>query len=226
MPRRYVDAWIRPASPSLASQIAEKVGELGYSAFALEAADPVWESAKKAARDLGIEAFRRVTISPRSVEEMYRRLSEERWRYDYIAVATDSRDILMAAVRDMRVDSVAVSLPGLPRIDRHVVSVTNNAYEVSLAHIIEHGFRAYKKALHAVRVASKKEIKLVATSGAGDILGLKTPLQLASVLWASGSAPSTALDALSSTAMTILENNRARREGRLDPQGVWRLVEE
>jgi hypothetical protein len=26
--------------------------------------------------------------------------------------------------------------------------------------------------------------------------------------------------------MTILENNRARREGRLDPQGVWRLVEE
>jgi RNase P/RNase MRP subunit p30 len=226
MPRRYVDAWIRPASPSLATQMLERAAELGYSALAIEAADPVWESAKNEARNLGIEAFRRVTMSPRSVEEMYRRLSEERWRYDYVAVATDSRDILMAAVRDMRVDSVVVSLPGLPRIDRHVVSVTNNAYEVSLAHIIEHEFRAYKKALHAVRVASKKVIKLVASSGASDVLSLRRPLQLASILWASGSAPSAALDAISSTAMTILENNRARREGRLDPQGVWRLVEE
>jgi len=224
--RKYVDAWIWVRHVSLAEALIRRAAMLGFSAIAIEASDKDWGAVKKAAREVGVEAYMRRTISPSSVREMYRQLSEERWRYDYIAVETDQRDLLMAAARDTRVDAVVASLPSLPRIDRHIIAVTNNAIEVSLSHILERGFAAYRRATRSIQVALRKRIKLVISSGAGDEYGLRRPIQLAAIAWASGASPSQALDAVSETPLRLLEDNRARREGRLDAQGVWRVVEE
>jgi RNase P/RNase MRP subunit p30 len=224
--RKYVDAWIRVRHVSLAEALIRRAAMLGFSAVAIEASEIDWGAVKKAASEVGVEVYIRRTISPSSVREMYHQLSEERWRYDFIAVETDQRGLLMAAARDTRVDAVVASLPGLPRIDRHIIAVTNNAIEVCLSHILERGFAAYRRAKHSIQVALRKRIKLVISSGAGDEYALRRPIQLAAIAWASGASLSKALDAVSETPLRVLEDNRARREGRLDAQGVWRVVEE
>jgi len=89
----------------------------------------------------------------------------------------------------MRVDSVVTSLPSLPRIDRHVIAVTKNAYEVALSHILERGLPAYRRALRSIKIASKKRIKLVISSGAACEYTLRKPIQLAAIAWTSGLQP-------------------------------------
>jgi hypothetical protein len=74
--RKYVDAWIRIGQGFQAELAIRRAAELGFSAIAIEGAEKDWGTVRKAAEEAGIEAYARRTISPSTMREMYRLLSE------------------------------------------------------------------------------------------------------------------------------------------------------
>lgn len=226
MTRRFVDLWVRPSDPSNLEEVIKTCHELGFWAMAVEVDDKAWAEARRLAPINGLEIFRRVTLYPSSKGELYKLLRDCRWKYDLVSVVTSVRDVLMAAVRDMRVDTVVVNSPKAVYLDRHIVQVTNNSLEVVFANIVESGFESLKTTLRAVRIAYAKGLKLALSSGAQDEYSLRSPRQLASVAWCLGAAPDYSLDTVSKTPGKILEENRGRLEGRVGVEGVWKLVEE
>ncbi len=225
MARRFVDAWLRPESRGTLEEVLRSCHELGYWGVALEVSDDSWGEARSLANAYGLEAFRRVTIEAGSREELYRRLRAARWRYDLVAVSTRDRDVLMAAVRDMRVDTVIVSNPGSPPIDRHVVQVVSNSLELVLLDMLEGGYEAFRTAARVVRTTYKRGLRLVVSSGARDGYGLRSPRQMASIAWSLGTSPDYALKTVSTFPSEMLLENRGRLEGRISVEGVWRIAE-
>lgn len=225
MARRFVDAWLRPESRGSIERMLRSCHELGYRGVALEVDDDSWSEARRLANAYGLEIYRRVTIEAGSKEDLYRRLRTSRWKYDLVSVATRDRDVLMAAVRDMRVDTVILSSPSSPPIDRHVVQVVGNSLELALLDLLEGGYEALRAAARVVRTAYKKGLRLIVSSGARDEYGLRSPRQIASVAWSLGTAPDYALKTVSTFPSEILLENRGRLEGRISVEGVWRVAE-
>ncbi|MEM0381952.1 MAG: RNase P subunit p30 family protein [Nitrososphaerota archaeon] len=225
MPRRFVDAWLRPRSRDVLEGMLRSCHELGFWGVAVEGGDDLWVEARRVAGAYGLEVFRRVTVEASSRGELYEKLRAVRWSYDLVSVATHDRDVLLAAVRDMRVDTVIASSPRTPPIDRHVVEVTGNSLELALLHILEGGFEAFRTVTRVVWTAYKKRLNLVVSTGARDEYELRPPRQMASVPWSLGASPSYALDAVSSYPARILLENRGRLEGRVSVDGVWRVAE-
>lgn len=219
-----MDAWLRPGSRNTLEVMLRSCHELGYWGVAVELDDNSWGEVKRIASVYGLEVFRRVTFEVGSKEELYRRLRADRWRYDLVSVATRDRDVLMAAVRDMRVDTVVVSDPSSPPIDRHIVQVVGNSLELALFDLLKGGYEALRTATRIVRTVYRKGLKLVVSSGARDEYGLRSPRQIASVAWSLGSAPDYALNTVSIFPSEMLLENRGRLEGRISVEGVWRVA--
>jgi len=223
--RRFIDAWIRPSTPNELEEMLEAAAKLGYWGVALEVNDELWRLGRTVADKLGIQVYRRITVTVSSKIELYRRLASTRWRFHLVAVATREREALMAALRDMRVDAVVMTSGGMPPIDRHILNVALNPFEIVFHDILGRGLEAFKACYRAVRSAREKRHRLIVSSGAMDKLGLRAPRQLASVAWALGAGLDAALDAVSTVPSMLLEENRLRLEGLLTADGVWRFEE-
>lgn len=223
--RIFADAWLMPISVDEAVGMVRLVGELGFSAIAVEGNDELFRTASEIASQLGLEIFRRKTINVNHRDRLYEELSKHRWRYDLISIRSNEREVLMAALRDNRVDTVIMSHPSAPLIDRQMVSVMNNLVEVALVDIIKHGYDSFYRVMRLSPFLRKGRIQVVVTSGATDSFGLRTPRQLASIMLAIGVGPDKAMDTVSGRIIEILRDNRAKLEGTLEPSGVWRIEE-
>lgn len=221
--RIFTDAWLRPISADEAVRMVKLVGELGFSAIAIEGNDEIYRAASEVASQLGLEFFRRKTINVVLRDRLYEELSKHRWRYDLISVRSDQREVIMAALRDNRVDTVLLSHSSAPFIDRHMVSVANNLVEVSLSDIFEYGYESFYRVMKLAPYLRKDRIRVVMTSGASENAGIRTPRQLASVMLAMGVPPDKALSTVSGKILELLRENRAKLMGVLEPTGVWRV---
>ncbi|MEM2181736.1 MAG: RNase P subunit p30 family protein [Nitrososphaerota archaeon] len=221
--RIFTDAWLRPISADEAVRMVKLVGELGFSAIAIEGNDEIFRAASEAASQLGLELFRRKTINVNLREMLYEELSRHRWYYDLISVRSDQREVLMAALRDNRVDTVLLSHSSAPFIDHHMVSVANNLVEVALSDILEYGYESFYRVMKLAPYLRKNRIRVIMTSGASEISGIRTPRQLASVMLAIGVHPDMALDTVSGKIIELLRENREKLKGLLEPTGVWRI---
>jgi RNase P/RNase MRP subunit p30 len=221
--RFFTDAWIRPATVSDAIDMVRLAGELGYSAVAVEGNDEVFKTAFKTATDSGLEVFRRKTIKVSTKDKLYEELAKHRWIYELISVKSNEREVVMAALRDMRVDTVIMSHSSAPLIDRHIVSVASNFVEVVLSDLFEHGYEAFYRVLRLSTYLKKDRIRMIMTSGASDCLGVRAPMQLPSILLAMSVGPDRALKTVSGPIIELLRQNRAKLTGLLEPTGVWRI---
>ncbi|MEM0445506.1 MAG: RNase P subunit p30 family protein [Nitrososphaerota archaeon] len=225
MPRRFVDSWLRPPDTSSLERMLKSCCELGFWAVAVEVDDKFWSEAKRLTSSYGLEIFRRVTLHPSSKGELYNLLRNVRWKCDLVSVVTNIRDVFMAAARDMRVDTVVANHIDAVYLDRHVVQVAVNSFEVVFSNIAVQGFESVRNSMRVVRTAYRSRLKLIVSSGAQDEFSLRSPRQLASIPWCLGAGPDFALNTVSTTPAKILVENRGRLEGRISPEGVWRLVE-
>jgi RNase P/RNase MRP subunit p30 len=221
--RFFIDAWIRPATVSDAIDMVGLAGELGYRAVAVEGNDEVFKTAFKTATDSGLEVFRRKTIKVSTKDKLYEELAKHRWIYELISVESTEREVVMAALRDMRVDTVIMSHSSAPLIDRHIVSVASNFVEVVLSDLFEHGYEAFYRVLRLSTYLKKDRIRMIMTSGASDCLGVRAPMQLPSILLAMSVGPDRALKTVSGPIIELLRQNRAKLTGLLEPTGVWRI---
>lgn len=223
--RIFTDAWLRPISASEAVGMIKLVRELGFSAVAIEGDDEIFRAASETASQLGLETYRRRTITVNIRDRLYEELSKNRWSYDLISVRSDEREVLMAALRDNRVDTVLMSHSSAPLMDRHIVSVANNLVEVALSDILEHGYESFYRVMKLSSFLKKDRIRIVVTSGASESLEVRAPRQLGSIMLAMGMGPDKALDTVSGRIVRVLRENRAKLDGLLEPTGVWRIEE-
>lgn len=223
--RIFTDAWLRPVSVSGAVGMIRLAGDLGFNAVAVEGDEEIFRAASETASQLGLEIFRRKTINVNVKDRLYEELSKHRWSYDLISVRSNEREVLMAALRDNRVDTVIMSHSTAPIIDRHIVSVANNLVEVALSDILEHGYDSFYRVVRLSPFLKRDRIQVVVTSGATESLGIRTPRQLASIMLAMGVGPDKALGTVSGRIIDVLRENRSKLEGVLEPTGVWRIEE-
>lgn len=223
MVRRFVDLMIRPKSEEEGIKMIETAADLGIKAVAVETSNDIYENLKKVGASNNVDVYRRITLKVNSKESLYEMLSKVRWSYDVVSVTTSNKEVSIAASRDNRVDTLVISSQGSPVLDKHVLAVAVNAFEVIFLDLITHGFETLDLLKKSFKLLSKKKAKIVASSGATNSLEMRSPRQLAGMLITFGLAPQRALDAVSSLPEKILVENSSKLSGGLDPSGVWRI---
>lgn len=217
--RRYYDVGLVAGSASEAESLVETAASLGFRGVAVEVTGSEIEELGGIAR--GVEVYSRVTVHPRSVDELYRMLRSARWRHHVVAVRAPSREVLMAALRDSRVDLVVAPTEQMIPIDRHVAEVAKNAVELRFSEFLRDPRSFASWLLRSSRWIERGRVKVVVTSGASDGLGMRRPVQLASLLTGTGFKLELALDSVSRIPESIVVENARRLSGLSDPRGVW-----
>ncbi len=215
--RRYADLWWRPSSRETLIEMLEVGRELGYRAVAVEGELPSLPDAD------GIEIAKRVTLRADEVRELQSQLSRVRWRYEVVSVVPGSREVAMAALRDNRVDTVVLLSDEPIPLDRHMVEVARAAVEVPLSRFLEEPERSLSWLIKSSRWF--RRVRVVVSSGAEDQLGLRAPVQLASLLIVAGVEPDLSRRAVSDLPYSIQRENALRLRGLMDRSGVWEVVE-
>ncbi|MEN3047488.1 MAG: RNase P subunit p30 family protein [Candidatus Caldarchaeales archaeon] len=217
--RRYYDVGLIASSSTEAESLVGTAASLGFKGVAVELTGSRVEGLRDVAR--GVEVYSRITVLPRSVNELYVELRRARWRHHVVAVRAFSREVLMAALRDSRVDLVVAPVEQMIPIDGHVAEVARNAVELRLAEFLRDPRSFASWLFRSSRWIERGRVRVVVTSGASDWLGMRRPVQLASLLTGTGFRPELALDSVSRLPEAIVIENARRLSGLSDPRGVW-----
>lgn len=221
--RFFIDAWLMPLTTNDAIDMVTLAGELGFKAVVVEGSDEILKASSEVAARLGIELYRRRTINVNKKEKLYDELSKNRWSFELISVKSNERDVIMAALRDMRVDTVLMSHPSAPLVDRHMLSVANNIVEVAFSDILKYGYETFYRVLRLSPHLKKDRIRVVVSSCATNCFEMRSPRQLASVFFVMGVGSDRAVETVSGAIIEALRQNKAKLEGMLDSSGVWRV---
>ena len=117
-----------------------------------------------------------------------------------------SREALMTACRDERVDTVYVDVKNV-EIDRHVIQVLNNFLEITLTDFIFYmeNKELFKRLITTLQIIKKKRLRCIISSGASNPLMLRSPRQMASIPEMIETSTENALDMISKNPFTILD---------------------
>ncbi|MCS7117833.1 MAG: RNase P subunit p30 family protein [Thaumarchaeota archaeon] len=222
--RRYYDLGLAPRSHPEANALLAIARESGFHGVAVEGPDAT--QVERDASPAGFEVFSRITLRPASTNELYRELRRMRWRYHVVAVEAHSRELFMAALRDSRVDLVVAPVNEMIVVDRHVSEVARNAVELRFSDFLTAPERFLTWLIRSGRWIERERVPVVVTSGAVGELGVRRPLQLASVLAGTGFGVGLALKSVSETPGRMVVENARRLSGLSDPRGVWSVEDE
>jgi len=218
--RSYADLWWRPSSQDVLIGMLGVGREMGYRAVAVEGELPTVPEAG------GIEVVRRITLRADDVRELHTQLSRVRWRYEVVSVVPGNREVAMAALRDNRVDTVVMLCDDPIPLDHHVAEVARAAVEVPLGRFLEEPGSSLSWLLSSAKWFRRGRVRVVVSSGARDQLGLRTPVQLASLLVVAGVEPDVSRRAVSDLPYSIQRVNALRLRGLMDHSGVWEVLRE
>ncbi|MCS7095052.1 MAG: RNase P subunit p30 family protein [Thaumarchaeota archaeon] len=219
--RRYYDLGLAPGTRSDATQMLRTARELGFHGVTVEVEDSALDELRASAE--GIELYSRTTLTPKSPNDLYRELRRVRWRHHVIAVRVFSRELLMAALRDSRVDLVVAPVNQMITIDHHVAEVSRNAIELQFSSFLKNPEAFAAWLLRSSRWIERRRVTVVVTSGASRELEMRRPIQLASLLAGMGFRVDLALDSVSNVPSAIAVENARRLLGLSDSRGVWVL---
>jgi len=210
-------------------KIANLVAELGFKLIGLTIPQRMNEKElalnKKFFIDAGIDVALRINLLPKTRNELLDHLRKFRRKAEIISVVCTDQKIVPTAVRDGRVDLVLFN-PSDFRIKfkKSTASICNAAYEINLSWILKlpQPFRinAIKKLAKEVLIAKENGVKIVVSSGADDIFSLRAPREMAAFLVTLGLKQEEALDAVSKTPFSIVENNRFKLSPLFIAKGV------
>ncbi len=200
MAREYADIYLRGLDEGC---IAALVG-YGYRLACVENLSN--EFAEKA-RSLGLTLFRKQVFTPSSRSELLRCLHGI--GDVCVSVKPLSREALMTALRDSRVDTVILH-GGIAEVDRHILQVWENAVELAVSELVEcaGNVKGLRALIAYCRKAVEKNIPVAVSSGAASAEEILPPQQLAYVLAALTDLEAPVLDAVSTTPATILRKER------------------
>ncbi len=200
MAREYADIYLRGLDEGC---IAALVG-YGYRLACVENLSN--EFAEKA-RSLGLTVIRKQVFTPSSRSELLRCLHE----IDEVCVSVKplSREALMTALRDRRVDTVMLH-GGIAEVDRHILQVWENAVELAVSELVEcaGNVKGLRTVIAYCRKAVENDIPVAVSSGAASAEEILPPQQLAYVLAALTDLEAPVLDSVSTAPAKIIRKER------------------
>ncbi len=200
MAREYADIYLRGLDEGC---IAALVG-YGYRLACVENLSN--EFAEKA-RSLGLTVIRKQVFTPSSRSELLRCLHE----IDEVCVSVKplSREALMTALRDSRVDTVMLH-GGIAEVDRHILQVWENAVELAVSELVEcaGNVKGLRTVIAYCRKAVENDIPVAVSSGAASAEEILPPQQLAYVLAALTDLEAPVLDSVSTAPAKIIRKER------------------
>ncbi len=156
------DLCVKPRSLEDAARLAALSAYTDVGGVAIECSDGVWPEYRKAFRDAGLEALRRVTLRARSAGDVARLSREARLKYDIVAVEPETDEVVRYAARDDRVDLV-VYKPGYGRLidssQAYLHRLGGGAVEVQLTPLLSKGM--FRAIMVAVRRAVAYNVPIV-----------------------------------------------------------------
>jgi RNase P/RNase MRP subunit p30 len=198
-PERYVDLWVA-GDP----EIIKRLHTLGFSACAVVGGLEGLKELRTKGSETGMRIVGKIVHEARSRSDVLNRI-RERPRNALVSIAPMTREALMVAVRDERVDTVIVH-GDIAEIDRHVIQVLQNPLELTLQTMLKSlkDMKAMRKIAGICRTSIVKELPLIISSGAQNATGLRKPRQLAYLASALAGVKAPHLEAVSEMPYTIL----------------------
>ncbi len=220
----FVDLGIFPTEGML-SQMIDAAQKLGYNRIG-------YNSIKKTEK---IDQVNRIDLHPANQNDLGKQLRKLRTKTEIITVHCKTKGVSRQAAHDNRVDFVRFPISRGKRVqylDHRQAGLMKDSgvgYEVSVADLlVEDRFELLKRIgiiKKSLGNALKKDLPVVASSGAKNILGLRDPHGLASLVTLLGVDETRALDMVSRTPNRIIDENRAKLSPNFIEPGVWLLDE-
>ena len=208
--RRFADFWVRVESVEESTAILDRLASLGFSAACIETSlsGAEWENLVEKAKEHQLKVVRKRIVDARrrlDVLEACRRKPPR----TILTIRPLSREALMTACRDERVDTVIVDIRNV-ELDKHVIQVMRNFIEITLRDFVLYlGDRElFKRMITTLQVIRRKNLRCIISSGAKNPIHLRSPRQLASLPELVEIQPEQSLDMVSKNPFTILEGGR------------------
>jgi RNase P/RNase MRP subunit p30 len=198
--REYADIYLKGLDGDCIAAL------VGYS-YRLACVENLSNDFAEKARSLGLTVRRKQVLSPSSRSELLRCLHEI--DEECVSVKPLSREALMTALRDRRVDTVMLHA-GIAEVDRHILQVWENAVELAVSELVEcaGNVKGLRTVIAYCRKAIDNDIPVAVSSGAASAEEILPPQQLAYVLAALTDVEAPVLDAVSTAPVTILKKER------------------
>ena len=233
--RRFIDLQVRwPESLEEAELLASHLRKLGFKAVALTASKleeaESRQTLKKVFEGRGVEALSRLNLKPEGSRQLLEALRACRRSFEIVSVVCLSKQVARQAAKDHRVDTLLFPGRAVRLLDEAEVELARSsgvAFEFSLSMLLNlegrlPGYLA--EAGRNVKRALRKGIRLVFSSGASNIYGLRAPRDLAATVETLLELPSGfGLLTVSKFPMEIVERNKAKLSRAFIEPGV-RLV--
>ncbi len=225
MKRTYADLHlcVNADDSLLVERIAEKASALGYGLISIPFSPNISEQKIKNVR----EVFRRVNVDfaprvdlwPRSSEELLRDIRGLRRRFEVLAVMCLSKSVARQAAKDHRVDILCFPKPDFRGgfFDVAEGELASNCLgflevDVKPLLVLEGTARARFMFMvgREVEMARGFGVPVVVSSGVGEELLMRKPLELACLGSLVGMSSPSCVDAVSRNPMTIVTRNRKK----------------
>ncbi len=233
--KKFADIHLKPnlTDKQQTEKTIQKAAKLGYKLVGISLhPKPDIETIdflQKTCKGYNIDFATRVNLTPKSQNELLKKLGQFRRKFELVSVHCYSKVVARQAAKDHRVDILC--FPSINPRERFfdqgeaTLAVQGGAaLEVDMSSVLAcTGFsraRFLSSLRREVAIANRFDIPVVFSSGAVDPLGLRGPYDFASLATLFGVNEVSALDAVSTTPSVIVKRNREK----LDPSYVARGV--
>ncbi len=223
--RAFTDFWVKVRDLDQASDILKKLRELGFSNAVIEAGEEVLErfdELRRIGEEQGVKVYRKLVLKPDGRKSLLRSLRSNRGKFEIITVLCENLETALVAARDSRVDSLIIPPRPRFRFDKGVAALLKNSVELPFKQYLEDKRGFLETAMRVVEILGKKT-SIIVSSAADDILDLRGPRELASMLQVLGFSQEQALDSVSKNPMKIIERNLLKLSKNYVARGVVKL---
>jgi RNase P/RNase MRP subunit p30 len=227
--RKFADLNLRPPLKDQHVQVdmANLAFEIGLSLIGLRFDPRVSptqiSSAVKTFERVGLEVAVGVEICPMTRRQLLDQLRNLRGYIDILAVKPTDSAVALTAAKDSRVDLISLERM-TPRTKHSILRICEPPVEIELSRIISRSSsvnHAYLNILcREVELLNKHKARVVISSGARDVLTMRSPRDMACTLESLGLSKSVSLDAVSRIPYMIFRRNRERRSPRFIGVGI------
>ncbi len=218
--RKFVDLGIKPSEGTF-TQIFDAAKQLGYSRIGVETKQ----------KSSVLDQVNRIDLHPVNQNDLGKQLRKLRTKTEIITVHCKTRGVSRQAARDNRVDFVRFPISWGKRVqylDHRQAGLMKDSgvgYEVCVSDLlVDDRFELLKRIgiiKKSLGLAMKKDLPVVASSGAKSVLELRDPHGLASLVTLLGVDEEASLDMISCTPNRIIEENRSKMSPNFIEPGVW-----
>jgi RNase P/RNase MRP subunit p30 len=234
--RFYVDLHLCPQSGDQTHirEMIEKAAELGYKATGIPISPKMTQKEtqemKEMCSSLGVNLITRIDLAPRTTVELLKSLRTLRRKAEIIAVKCYSKPVARQAAKDRRVDLISFPLisPKKRYFDRAEVELASGAsasFEVDTAPLLKlQGFHRsvmLSSLRREVQVANRAHVPIVLSSGADELILLRSAEDYCSLAYLFGMDQYNARRAFSENPKAIVERNRKKLSPNFLAPGVF-----